>query len=228
MTDRQTILDRLRRFRAQSGIAPVSSPETIPAHAGVASSSHPPPDPEAELATFVQHLEAAHAEVCHVPKAEWADWVARRAESEGWQLLACGTRPELAAPLAGHLSAERLWVMDEAIDTRRHRLFHQVDAGISLAQGGISETGTLILATGPQEPRTLSLVPPVHVLLFDPATLYTDLATALNAQGWARQMPTNLLLISGPSKTADIQQTLAYGAHGPKRLLVLILEAHHG
>ena len=46
----------------------------------------------------------------------------------------------------------------------------------------------------------------------------------MHAQGWAGAMPTNALLVSGPSKTADIQQTLAYGAHGPKELLVLILQ----
>ena len=41
-------------------------------------------------------------------------------------------------------------------------------------------------------------------------------------------MPTNALLISGPSKTADIQQTLAYGAHGPKELVLLLLQAEGG
>jgi len=46
----------------------------------------------------------------------------------------------------------------------------------------------------------------------------------MHEQGWAGAMPTNALLVSGPSKTADIQQTLAYGAHGPKELLVLILQ----
>jgi L-lactate dehydrogenase complex protein LldG len=41
-------------------------------------------------------------------------------------------------------------------------------------------------------------------------------------EGWSNGMPTNALLISGPSKTADIQQTLAYGAHGPRELVVLL------
>jgi L-lactate dehydrogenase complex protein LldG len=45
----------------------------------------------------------------------------------------------------------------------------------------------------------------------------------MREQGWAQAMPTNALLISGPSKTADIEQTLAYGVHGPKRLIVLVV-----
>jgi len=45
------------------------------------------------------------------------------------------------------------------------------------------------------------------------------------SENWAGGLPTNALLISGPSKTADIQQTLAYGAHGPKELIVLVINA---
>ena len=45
----------------------------------------------------------------------------------------------------------------------------------------------------------------------------------MHAQGWAQGMPTNALLISGPSKSADIAQVLAYGVHGPRSLLVLIV-----
>ena len=46
----------------------------------------------------------------------------------------------------------------------------------------------------------------------------------MKAQNWSSGMPTNALLISGPSKTADIEQTLAYGVHGPKELIVLMIE----
>ncbi|NCS61823.1 MAG: lactate utilization protein C, partial [Rhodoferax sp.] len=45
---------------------------------------------------------------------------------------------------------------------------------------------------------------------------------AMTAESWSAGMPTNALLVCGPSKTADIQQTLAYGAHGPKELVVLL------
>ena len=69
----------------------------------------------------------------------------------------------------------------------------------------------------------MSLVPPVHFVLLDAAAIYDNLLAAMTAERWADGLPTNALLISGPSKTADIQQTLAYGAHGPKELIVLLM-----
>jgi L-lactate dehydrogenase complex protein LldG len=75
-----------------------------------------------------------------------------------------------------------------------------------------------------REPRTLSLVPPIHFALLDAATIHPTF-DALVSENWAAGLPTNALLISGPSKTADIQQTLAYGAHGPKELVVLVINA---
>jgi len=51
-----------------------------------------------------------------------------------------------------------------------------------------------------------------------------NLSGLIRAQGWAERMPTNVVLVSGPSKTADIEQTLAYGVHGPKELIVLVVE----
>ncbi|WPC72130.1 LUD domain-containing protein [Aeromonas hydrophila] len=56
------------------------------------------------------------------------------------------------------------------------------------------------------------------------STIADNLAGLVAAGRWQQAMPTNLLLVSGPSKTADIQQTLAYGAHGPSRLLVVLVE----
>jgi len=56
----------------------------------------------------------------------------------------------------------------------------------------------------------------------DANRLYENFAELMSAEDWS-EMPTNLLLISGPSKTADIEQTLAYGIHGPKRLITLIV-----
>ena len=69
----------------------------------------------------------------------------------------------------------------------------------------------------------MSLVPPTHFVLLDKQKIHNTWADVISAEHWESNMPTNALLISGPSKTADIQQTLAYGAHGPKELIILMI-----
>jgi L-lactate dehydrogenase complex protein LldG len=64
----------------------------------------------------------------------------------------------------------------------------------------------------------------VHIALLAADAIHACLSDALRAGRWAQDMPTNLLLVSGPSKTADIELTLAFGVHGPKELVVLVLE----
>ena len=68
------------------------------------------------------------------------------------------------------------------------------------------------------------VMPPLHIALLKASAVFDNLHEAMHTQRWSEGLPTNALLISGPSKTADIQQTLAYGAHGPKELIVLILQ----
>lgn len=69
----------------------------------------------------------------------------------------------------------------------------------------------------------MSLVPPIHLAVLKASTLHNTFLEALEAEQWADGLPTNALLISGPSKTADIEQMLVYGIHGPKELVVFIL-----
>ena len=89
--------------------------------------------------------------------------------------------------------------------------------------GTIAKTESLILKPDEQEPRLLSLVPPIHLLVLDSKRIYSTFSEAIRKEGWGRPMPTNVLLISGPSKTADIEQTLVYGIHGPKQLILFLI-----
>ena len=102
-------------------------------------------------------------------------------------------------------------------------MFHDIPASLTVARSAIAETGTLVLWPDANEPRLMSLVPPLHIVLLDASTIQNTFYEAMTAEGWSDGLPTNALLISGPSKTADIQVTLAYGAHGPKELVVLLI-----
>lgn len=75
----------------------------------------------------------------------------------------------------------------------------------------------------PEEPRSFSLVPPVHIAILEAGDIYNTFADLIEKEKWNQRMPTNALLISGPSKTADIEQTLAYGVHGPIELVIIVV-----
>ncbi len=175
---------------------------------------------------FRHFIELAHAEVYSVSRGGWLQklWEVLDAKQLGKLLVAPGTahgeraQRELAAlgidcPSYG-----------QAIESWKSAMFNETPAGFTAARAAIAETGTLILWPDADEPRLMSLVPPVHIVLLDAAHIYNTFYEAMQTEGWANGLPTNSLLISGPSKTADIQQTLAYGAHGPKELVVLMIE----
>jgi L-lactate utilization protein LutC len=99
----------------------------------------------------------------------------------------------------------------------------RMDAAITSTLGGIAESGAVILWPDEKEPRLMSLVPPIHIAVLEADKIFNTLGEAMQVQKWSERMPTNAVLISGPSKTADIELILAFGVHGPKELIVLIL-----
>jgi len=108
------------------------------------------------------------------------------------------------------------------LENFKAQLFH-MDAAITSTQGGIAETGAIILWPDKYEPRLMSLVPPIHIAVLEAEKIYNTFSEAIEAENWLDKMPTNVVLISGPSKTADIELTLAFGVHGPKELVVFIV-----
>lgn len=179
----------------------------------------------AELADeFVARATAWHAEVHRVPRQGWTAKLGEIVAARGLRslLYAPGTAHGRAAAAAGIAG---LRAYDRPIEDWKPELFNDVDAALTGTRGAIAETGTLILWPDADEPRLMSLVPPVHIALLDAESIVPTLYDAIAGQRWSEGLPTNALLVSGPSKTADIQQTLAYGAHGPKELIVLLLTA---
>jgi len=96
------------------------------------------------------------------------------------------------------------------------------DAGVCVAVAALAESGTVIVASGPQGALLSSLTPPSCIAILPPGRLYAGLSDWLAGDG-ARQVATHasLSLITGPSRTADIEMTLTMGVHGPGRLIVV-------
>lgn len=170
-------------------------------------------------------LAASHAEVFRATERTWPALIAQRLlDANVKRLLLDTLRAEGAALKQALPASGATRNYDQPIETWKTELFDTVDAGFTVARSGLASTGTLIVAPDAGSPRTMSLVPPLHIALVYAHSLHADLHAAMRAEHWQAGMPTNLVMISGPSKTSDIQQTLAYGAHGPRELWVVIVE----
>lgn len=180
---------------------------------------------EERLSRFREALEAVRGEVVMVSE-DWPSHLFAWLRARGASNLRYAPASELGQKLEqGWPDGEviRLIPHCEPVETCRQDLFTATDAGLTGCLGGIAETGSLVLWPSVQEPRLLSLVPPIHVVVLDARRIRSTFHEFLVAEDWVGQgMPTNALLITGPSKSADIEQTLAYGVHGPKELLVLV------
>jgi L-lactate dehydrogenase complex protein LldG len=100
--------------------------------------------------------------------------------------------------------------------------FFAADLGITGVTALIAETGTLVLCCRPDEPRSVSLLPPVHIALARRSQIVADLFDLFEARQ-KEVMPACMTLITGPSKTGDIELQLVTGVHGPGRLHVVLL-----
>ncbi|WP_277760532.1 lactate utilization protein [Pseudomonas sp. A34-9] len=173
-------------------------------------------------------MEAVHTEIHLTSDAEWPALLA--------QLLRDRQLPSLLiAPTTAHgQKITQHWAnnpdlptlksYDRPMEEWKAELFNDTPASLTGTLGAIAATGSLILWPNREEPRLMSLVPPVHFALLKASEIRDNFYQVQQEFEWAQGMPTNALLVSGPSKTADIEQVLAYGAHGPKDLVVLILE----
>jgi L-lactate dehydrogenase complex protein LldG len=99
----------------------------------------------------------------------------------------------------------------------------ECDLGIIEADFAIASTGTFVLAGSRQRPISLSLVPPVNLIFAHAARLVPDLASAMAALGNNAIINQRIALVTGPSRTADIEKMIVIGVHGPKHLHAMIV-----
>jgi L-lactate dehydrogenase complex protein LldG len=216
-TQRERILARLRNAPRQELPRPPSAapPSAAPARGERA-------------ARLKSRMEAVRAEVHLIPSETWIDRLKEILAVRSVATLLYAPQTAIGEAL------QHAWETDAAgptelvayagpVETFKERLF-AVEAAVTAAAGAVADTGAIILRPTAAEPRLMSLVPPIHIAVLRAEDIFASLDDAMAAGNWPSDMPTNMLLISGPSKTADIELILAFGVHGPKELIVLVLE----
>lgn len=135
------------------------------------------------------------------------------------QHIALSDNPDLERLL--HLTDLEIEAL--SIAPNAHDIF-RFDVGISTAQAAIAETGTLVLDSTRERHRLVSLVPPVHIAIIRASQIYKTLSEVLTLIRDTKEVSPAVTFITGPSRTADIELTLAIGVHGPQELYVIIDE----
>ncbi len=162
---------------------------------------------------FAAAAEAAQASVCVVPDHARA----RRHVADILDALGC------ARPIVSEDAKRAPWLI--AGERAGEEALAASVAGITCAAYGMADTGTIVVCSGPSGGRAESLVPPVHVALLDEADLVPGLPELLAVLARDRRFEQSsaITLITGPSRTADIELTLTIGVHGPKQLFIVVV-----
>jgi L-lactate dehydrogenase complex protein LldG len=184
--------------------------------------------PTADLvAHFAAQAAAAGMKVHRLRAAEVPDRVAALLAEVGAKKIVVGVGDLLQAQAINDaLHCHGITIVDWQSSPGLDAQF-DVDAGITDVQAAIAETGTLVCCTDAGHSRGLSLLPPVHVAIVRASDIVPDLVDYWGR--WANpgaggEMPSSIVLITGPSKTADIEGELITGVHGPGQVFVVLVE----
>lgn len=174
-------------------------------------------------ARFSESLTAVHGEVIRAANLEEA--VLRvgevMAELGAQKVVVNGTRPLTDIPWQEKWPQVD-WFQVGQTEGDLRAFCAAADLGLSGAAAALAETGTVVIHSGAGQSRLATLLPPVHLALVPTSCLTADLFTyTASRQG---KLPANRVFVSGPSKTADIEQTMAVGVHGPGRFIVVLFE----
>jgi L-lactate dehydrogenase complex protein LldG len=178
--------------------------------------------PRAELVSLlVQYIEREFGTVTRVPNADAVPGALT-------DYLATQNLPSQAV-IAPHPELRAIpWSDRPMLQLREGRAEPTDLVSVQHAFAAIAETGTLMLPSSPERPTTLNLLADTAVVVLRASNVvgaYEEAWDRLRASGpqpWG--MPRNVMLVTGPSRSADIEQTLELGAHGPRRLHVLLIE----
>ncbi len=156
-------------------------------------------------------------------------------------MVYCSSDQELCEKLASYLKQENftnnyVWEEELSIALEKGGIKHKtsdsgfiekVDCGITYCEYLIARTGSILISSQLGGGRMLNIYPPVHVVCANLSQLVNDIDDGLKRimdKYEARELPSMISLVTGPSRTADIEKTLVMGAHGPKELVLFLVD----
>jgi L-lactate dehydrogenase complex protein LldG len=221
MTSREAILQRIRSGltnAAAAGFGDVREPpvpEVWPRTSRV---------PSELLAQFSEELNLLKGEPLHFATIDVArQQLSQIMEAGGWSRLGCLDRP-LLRDLTGQIAAERIdWVSKDWMAEQIEKL----PAALITAEALLADTGSCVVHCATAAERLMCYLPPVCIVAAGASQIAEHLPAAWPPIAAACRAPESrgeVVLITGPSRTADIEKKLILGVHGPKRLIVLIVE----
>ncbi|MDO8432216.1 MAG: lactate utilization protein [Candidatus Binatus sp.] len=189
------------------------------------------PEHRAELATsLARELELVGGKFAGiVSPAELSNRIVTLAREIGAKVIAIGEGASLDMDAIGEALERADIKVVKAVpvaDSERLTMREQIanaDLGIAEAEYGIASTGTLAVISTETRPGSLTLLPTASLIIVQIDRVVHDLAAMLAAHGPARLIEHRLTLITGPSRTADIEKRIVLGVHGPKALHVIVV-----
>ena len=173
-------------------------------------------DADAFANLFVQYAEGVDISVDRVASME--DVPDRVADYLVRENLPANSRMAPAPSLAGIP-----WNKRPTLTVSEGKTDGTHEVGLTGTFAGVAETGTLIMRSGPEHPTTLNFLPDTHVVVVRKSQIVGSYEDA-----WDRiresEMPRTVNFITGPSRTGDIEQTIFMGAHGPRRMHIVLVE----
>jgi L-lactate dehydrogenase complex protein LldG len=190
------------------------------------------------LARHPRHLIPARS---RLPHAEQVDLFVRNVEKEFGSVARVPNAEAVPDAIADYLAAQNLpsalamaphpelraipWDRRPLLTIREGRAEASDAVSVQHGYAAIAETGTLMLPSAPERPTTLNLLADTEIVVLRASRLvgaYEEAWDLLRAE--REGMPRNVMLVTGPSRSADIEQTLELGAHGPRGLHVVLIE----
>ncbi len=221
---REAVLGSIR-----DALARATPPEATAAHPGRPARPIPADPPGSLVAPFAREVEALSGRVHHAGSTgDVMGVLSSLLAGEHSRHVLAWDEPSLPLPgIRDRLEAAGVRVdvprLPPGGDERRTMLARLAEAaiGVTGAEAGLADTGSLVLLSGPGRSRIASLLPAVHVALLSQRRLQPSLAAFL-ARDRTIVERGNLVLVTGPSRTADIEMILTRGVHGPRELHVVL------